>query len=97
MGNRVKQYDLYRRVAKRLNIANCEAQQYVVAIFDEISKILKSGDSVTIKNFGRFEIYQTKSRNGTDPNTLKPIRVDSHRLARCKISPKLQKKVKAYE
>lgn len=97
MGKRIKQYDLYRRVAKRLNIANCEAQQYVVAIFDEIAKIMLNGDSLTIKDFGRFETYNTKSRKGSDPNTKEPIYIESHRLARCKISLKLQEKVKAYE
>lgn len=91
---RISQYEFYKQIAQRCGIYIKDACVLTHAVFEEIAKILENGDCFTMEGFGRFETYQTKTRTGTNPNTLEKMVVKSAKNPHFIPSHKLKERIR---
>lgn len=61
-------------------------KQVVDALFDTVIAELKTGNSITIDNFGRLEVVELKERIGQDFNTRQPCVIPARKKVRFKQS-----------
>lgn len=66
--------ELIEAVSK-VTCTKAEAAEAVNAVFDNITKALKKGDSVTLVGFGTFVVKKRKARIGRNPQTGKEIKI----------------------
>lgn len=57
-----------------------EVAEATEMIINGITDAYKYYDGVKFVGFGSFAVKRTKQRNGTDPNTLEPIKIKANRL-----------------
>lgn len=62
-------------VAKSLGVSGAEAQRAVNAVLDGIKKGLKKDKTVSLVNFGTFEVRKRKARTGRNPRTGETIKI----------------------
>ena len=67
--------DLINRVAKKFRLRKKDAEAIVKFIFQEIAKIAKKGERVSIQGFGVFELRELKGRKIKNPRTGEEVRV----------------------
>ncbi|NLZ24286.1 HU family DNA-binding protein [Candidatus Dojkabacteria bacterium] len=65
--------DLIDKVAKAAGLTKKQAADAVDGVFDSITQALKSGDSVLLTGFGKFEVRTRDARVGINPKTLERI------------------------
>lgn len=61
MTNRVQKKELARRLAKRMATDEKMALAWLDAVTEELYEALRSGESITLSNFGNFYIRATRS------------------------------------
>lgn len=69
-----------------------EALQAVNALFDEMADALESGGVVDISYFGKFYIFDRKSRMGINPVTKEKMEIAATKLPKFKPSQTLKKR-----
>jgi DNA-binding protein HU-beta len=67
--------EIVEDVVKVTGSTKTQAEQVISAVFDRVSSELKSGNEVTIKNFGRFFTKQKPARNARNPKTGETVQV----------------------
>jgi DNA-binding protein HU-beta len=80
-------------VAKANGWTKKDAKVRVIAVIDEITKALANGEKVKIANFGTFDTYTRKERNGTNPRTQEKLVIPAKNVARFKASNALNASV----
>ena len=81
--------------AKPGTFPNREAAVNAVnAVFDEIAKTLCAGEKVTITGFGRFDLSNTKAREGRNPRTSEPVQIPPRRHVHFLPSPILREQLR---
>jgi nucleoid DNA-binding protein len=75
----VNKAELIEAVAK-VTCTKVEASKAVNAVFDNIAKALKKGDSVTLVGFGTFSVKKRKARIGRNPQTGKEIKIAAKKV-----------------
>lgn len=72
--------DLVRQVARQTQHSQAQIETLLDLILDEIATLLNSGDgTLTIRNFGRFEIRNRRSLTRRNPKTGEEIKVPAKR------------------
>ena len=74
--------DLIKSVAKATDLTQVKATEVVGAVLEDIVKSLKSGDAVTLNDFGTFKITQRKARKGFNPRTKQPIQIPAKKAVK---------------
>ena len=85
--------ELIEAVAK-VTCTKAEAGNAVNAIFDNIAKALKKGDTVTLVGFGTFSVKKRKARIGRNPQTGKEIKIAAKKVPAFKPGKELKDTVK---
>jgi len=86
--------DLVEKVAKSASLTKKEAGLAVDALFDAITAALKSGDSVLLTGFGKFEVRERAARVGINPKTLAKINLPASKVPAFKAGKALKVAVK---
>jgi len=89
----VNKAELIEAVSKS-TCTKAEATEAVNAVFDNISKALKKGDSVTLVGFGTFVVKKRKARIGRNPQTGKEIKIAAKKVPAFKPGKELKETVK---
>jgi integration host factor beta subunit len=89
----VNKAELIEAVAK-VTCTKAEAGNAVNAIFDNIAKALKKGDTVTLVGFGTFSVKKRKARIGRNPQTGKEIKIAAKKVPAFKPGKELKDTVK---
>jgi DNA-binding protein HU-beta len=61
MPNRIQKKEFVHRLARRMETDEKVASAWLDAVTDEIYEALRSGESVTLPNFGNFYVRQERS------------------------------------
>ncbi len=85
--------ELIEAVAK-ITCTKAEAGNAVNAVFDNIAKALKKGDSVTLVGFGTFSVKKRKARIGRNPQTGKEIKIAAKKVPAFKPGKELKETVR---
>ena len=72
--------DLVDAVAEAADVPKATAQRCVDAVFENISKGLKAGDTINLVGFGTFSIKDRAARTGRNPRTGEEIQIAASRV-----------------
>lgn len=92
MGKYVNKEALIQTLCLKLNMPKKNAAYAVDLIFDEMSEALASDGNVDISGFGKFEIFNRKSRMGINPVTMERMEIPSSKLPKFRPSQTLKNK-----
>lgn len=91
----MKKSELIEIVSKQAHLTKKAAKEAVDSLFEEVSRLLKKGEKVTISGFGTFKIAKVKDKKGRkSPNDPTPTVHKAHRAVRFIVSKTLKKSVK---
>lgn len=86
--------DLSNLVAEKMDITKKDSKEVVQTVFDTISELMVSGESVKIAGFGAFEKVDKEARTARNPKTGEPVPVPAHGAVRFKPSSILKDALK---
>lgn len=91
----MKKSDLYEIVAKKAHLTKKAAKEAVDVFLDEIGRLLKKGEKVTLSGFGTFSVKRVASKKGRkSPKDPTPVVHKAHRVVRFTVSKTVRKSVK---
>jgi DNA-binding protein HU-beta len=71
---------LVAQVAKESELSKDAAEKAVDALFKNIEKALRGGDTVRIVGFGNFQVAQRKASVGRNPRTGAEVQIPASRV-----------------
>lgn len=86
--------EFVKLISDKNDITQKQAEQVFDSIFEEISNLLVTGDSLSITNFGSFKVKNKKARKGRNPKTGESLTIPAHKAVKFKISNTLKNNVK---
>ncbi len=72
--------ELVDAVAASTGLTKTDTKKTIDAVFEEITKALKKGDSVQLIGFGSFKTSDRKAREGRNPRTGAIIKIAAHKV-----------------
>lgn len=85
--------DLVRKVSRKTQMSQAQIEDLLETILALIKTTLASGETVVIKNFGRFEIRHRRPTVRRNPKTGEAIKVPEKRAVLFHPSPALKEGV----
>jgi len=89
----INKSDLFKALAKELDLTQRKAEEIVDKAFDTMSKALISGDRIEIRGFGAFTVKNYGGYSGRNPRTGEKISVKAKRLPFFKVGKGLGERV----
>lgn len=86
--------DLVDRIAMDAGLTKKQAAAAVDSMLDSITKALKSGDTILLTGFGKFEVRTRAARTGINPKTLEKINLPASKVPAFKAGKALKVAVK---
>lgn len=86
--------DLIQAVAQSTGLTKKAASDAVEAMISAITGALKSGDSVLITGFGKFEVRNRAARAGINPKTMQKITLPATKVPAFKAGKALKVAIK---
>ena len=83
---------LAAKLGEHLNLKRKDAMDVVNLFFDEMAEALESEGTVDISGFGKFYIFDRKSRMGINPITKEKMVIPASKLPKFKPSQTLKKR-----
>lgn len=71
--------ELIAAVAEQTSLEKNAASAAVEATFEVIARALRAGDEVKIVGFGTFRVASRAAREGRDPRTGAPVKIEAAR------------------
>ena len=85
--------ELVAHVARDSDLTKDSAEKAVDAIFKNIEKALKGGDTVRIVGFGNFQVAQRKASVGRNPRTGAEVQIPASRVPKFRAGKALKEAV----
>jgi nucleoid DNA-binding protein len=76
----VNKAELIAHVAKDSDLSKDAAEKAVDAMFRNIERALRGGDTVRIVGFGNFQVTQRKASTGRNPRTGAEVHIPASRV-----------------
>ncbi len=86
--------ELIQAVADRSGLTKKDSASAVDAILDGIAENLAKGKNVQLIGFGTFEVRNRQAREGRNPATGEPIKIEASKVPAFKAGKALKEKVK---
>lgn len=90
----ISKKDLIEGLAAAQQMTKKDAEACVTYVFNEMSDALKSGGTVDIHGFGKFEVKKRAARTGINPQTKEKIKIKATKAPAFKASKTLKDLVK---
>ncbi|PJE51194.1 MAG: integration host factor subunit alpha [Candidatus Yanofskybacteria bacterium CG10_big_fil_rev_8_21_14_0_10_36_16] len=71
----VKKNQFVQSLADKMSVTKKDANEWVDAFLDEVTKIMKSGDKIAFSGFGTFKVADRPARTGRNPRTGETIQI----------------------
>lgn len=71
--------DLITAIAERADLSKADARKALDATFEVITDVVKKGDAVAVKDFGKFDLRERAARKGRNPQTGETIDIAASR------------------
>ena len=85
--------ELVAAVAETTGLTKKDAESFLNATLETISRKLISGEKVQLSGFGTFEVKEREARVGRNPRTKEAIQIPATRQIAFKTSKNLKQKV----
>ena len=79
--------------AKATGETKKRAEELVNAFLETTEESLVKGESIQFVGWGTFEVKERAAREGRNPSTGKPIKIDAKKVVKFKVGKKLADKV----
>ncbi len=86
--------DLINAVAEKSELSKKDSTSAVEATIEAIKQSLEEGEKVSLKGFGNFEVRERAARNGRNPSTGEPIRIEASKAPAWKPAKPLKDLIK---
>lgn len=91
----MKKFELVEIVAKRSHLTKKAAKEAVDVFLDELARLLKKGEKVTLSGFGTFKVKKVADKKGRkSPADPTPMVHKKHRVVRFVVSKTLRRAVR---
>jgi DNA-binding protein HU-beta len=74
--------ELIDAIAKDAGISKSQAQAALDSVVGNVTAALKKNQKVTLVGFGTFSVSKRSAREGRNPQTGKPIKIPSKKVAK---------------
>ena len=74
--------DLTQAIARETGLSQRDAQVWLQAFIDQVTKALKKKQRVQLVGFGSFEVRKRKARTGVNPQTGEKIKIKARHVPR---------------
>ena len=86
--------DLINAIAAEAGISKVEAKKALEAVVENISNALAKGDKVGLEGLGTYSVAERAARQGINPLTKKPLKIEAKKVAKFKAGAELAEKIK---
>ena len=76
--------ELVDAIAKKAGLKKTEAEKFVKAFTDSVTKELKKGGKVQLVGFGTFEVSKRSARTGRNPQTGATMKIAASKAPKFK-------------
>ena len=91
----MKKSDLVEVVAKKAHLTKNAAKEASDVFLEELARLLKKGEKVTLSGFGTFKVKKVANKKGRkSPSDPTPIVHKAHKVVRFVVSKTLKKAVR---
>lgn len=77
-------------VAEKAEISKKDSEKALKAFVDVVAEQLKAGDKVQLVGFGTFEVSERAAREGRNPQSGEPMRIEASKAPRFKAGKALK-------
>ena len=89
----MKKSELIEAIAEKAGLTKVEAGKALDATFEVIANQLEKGEKVPVAGFGTFKLSSRAAREGRNPSTGAPIKIEAKKVVKFKVGKKLADKV----
>jgi DNA-binding protein HU-beta len=82
------------QIAERSNVSKKQAKQVLDTALEIIAEQLQQGERVVLTGFGTFEVRERRERQGVNPQTKAPMRIEATRTPGFSASNSLKNVIK---
>lgn len=82
--------ELVAAVAEQAGLSKKDAEAAVKAFTDVVSDALKKGDKIQLVGFGTFEVSERAAREGRNPQSGEPMKIEASKAPRFKAGKALK-------
>jgi DNA-binding protein HU-beta len=86
--------ELVNAIAAEAGLTKVDAKKALDATICAVTKALKEGDKVSLVGFGTFSVVKKEARQGINPATKTPIKIEAKKVAKFKAGAELAEAVK---
>lgn len=77
-------------VAEKAEISKKDSEKALKAFVDVVTEQLKAGDKVQLVGFGTFEVSERAAREGRNPQSGEPMKIEASKAPRFKAGKALK-------
>ena len=85
--------ELVAAMAEQAEMTKKDAEKALTAFTGVVAKELKSGGKVQLVGFGTFEVSERSAREGRNPQTGEPMKIDASKAPKFKAGKALKDEV----
>ena len=93
--NRMNKTELIAEIAERAEISKKDAEKALKAFTDVVADELVKGEKVQLVGFGTFEVSERAAREGRNPKSGEPMRIEASKSPKFKAGKALKDMVNA--
>ncbi len=86
--------DFIQSVSKKVKLSKAQTARIVDATLDEVTGLLKKGDSIAFTGFGTFLVTKRKARKGRNPRTGATMNIPATSVPRFRPGKNLRSAIK---
>jgi len=90
----VNKAELVARVARDTGLTKADVLRVLDGVLDNVCRMLKKGDKVTLVGFGTFLVARHRARAGHNPRTGEAMRIAARRLPKFTAGKDLRKMIR---
>lgn len=86
--------DFIQAVSKKVKLSKAQTGRILDATLDEVTALLKKGDSIAFTGFGTFLVSRRKARKGRNPRTGSTMNIPAAKVPRFRPGKHLKATIK---
>ena len=83
--------DICMKISEEIGLPQKECARIVDSLFEIMKEDLASGNQVMISGFGKWSVFNKDARNGRNPKTGEPMKIEARKVVTFKASNVLRK------
>ena len=87
--------ELVAAISEKTELTKKDSEKALKALIDVVAEELKKGEKVQLVGFGTFEVSERSAREGRNPQTGEPMKIDASKAPKFKAGKALKDAVNA--